>query len=339
VGQAAGSYDEVAVYPAALTPSQVITHWVAAQSAKPACRVPDGSGHVSAALQAGVGRYFQFGDADIVAPGVVADSSGACLNGILDPASVSSDSGAGQDEPGAGRVSDGSDFLLTFASDGVWGGETTETWVKTAPEAEGWLITLDEPGSATIGVFKEANSSNLQVYYPNNPTEYDEVAAPIADGQWHQVVLEVGQGGWTLYVDGQLAGSRQVEGVYGGYASTRIGQLAGSYDDVVSYYGELSAGTIAARWENMHEREVFATVTASGTGTESDPVIFTARITPGNPAAGTPTGQVGFIEPGSEFALDVVELDPSGAAVSSISLTPGAHEVLMSYSGDDQFHG
>lgn len=63
--------------------------------------------------------------------------------------------------------------------------------------------------------------------------------------------------------------------------------------------------------------------------------FFTSVKVPG--ANITPTGSVTFSDGSSP--LSTVDLDANGLAICTASLTPGSHEISVSYSGDSKFAG
>jgi hypothetical protein len=69
-----------------------------------------------------------------------------------------------------------------------------------------------------------------------------------------------------------------------------------------------------------------------------EPVTFTATVTPDDPGAGVPTGQVAFLD--GVTVLDIETLDAQGqAAFTTADLAVGSHGILAVYGGDGNFIG
>ncbi len=81
-----------------------------------------------------------------------------------------------------------------------------------------------------------------------------------------------------------------------------------------------------------------AVASSANPGTVGANIQFTATVTPTSPGAGTPTGQVTFVDLTNNTTLGSVALNGSGQALLSVSsLASGAHNIVATYAGDGNF--
>ncbi len=136
---------------------------------------------------------------------------------------------------------------------------TLEAWFATTSTAGGKIVGFGSSNTGTSGsydrhVYLDGAGKVVFGVYPNQIRTL-ETATAYNDGTWHHVVATLGSGGMTLYVDGQLIGSRTdtTSGQsYNGYwrvggdntwAGARF--FTGSIDDVAVYPTVLTAAQVA----------------------------------------------------------------------------------------------
>ncbi|MET0694428.1 MAG: PKD domain-containing protein, partial [Propionibacteriaceae bacterium] len=154
------------------------------------------------------------------------------------------------------------------------------TALRTGPmifSAEAWFKTTSTRGGKIIGFGKSAsgNSANSdrhiymsnagKIYFGVNPGAIKTVnsTASYNNGQWHHVVGTLGTGGMSLYVDGQLVGSRTdaaTAQVFNGYwrvggdylfgwpDNPTTGYLTGDIDQAAVYPEVLSPTQVQAHY-------------------------------------------------------------------------------------------
>ena len=81
-----------------------------------------------------------------------------------------------------------------------------------------------------------------------------------------------------------------------------------------------------------------ALASSANPATAGATLMLTATVTPTSPGAGTPTGQVTFVDTTNGTTLGSMAVNSSGQAVLSIStLASGAHNITATYAGDTNF--
>jgi Concanavalin A-like lectin/glucanases superfamily len=141
---------------------------------------------------------------------------------------------------------------------------TLSAWVNTTSTKGGKIVGFGNTPTGASGNYDRHlyldNNGRVWFGVYNNKVSTLNSVFPINDGQWHQVVGELGADGMHLYVDGALVGQRS-DATFGqsytGY--WRIGgdnlsgwsnvpssaYLAGSIADVAIFPSELSAQTVS----------------------------------------------------------------------------------------------
>jgi PKD repeat protein len=257
-----GAIEDVAVYPAALTLTQVQAHYQASgRSLNLPSRPTDGYG--AAVWDASPSLYWRLDETsgNTATDRMTNSSTGTYSSGVVlgQPGAPAAPSGTSVRFPG------GSAQTLVSATEvrnpTVF---SLETWFKTTTTTGGRLIGF---GNALSG-----NSSNYdrQLYMLNDGTlrygiydgNVETVTSPHGynDGQWHHVVATQGSNGQQLFVDGALVGTgtATVPQDYSGY--WRLGtdntwggndsnDFAGSFDETAVYDTVLTSATIAAHYQ------------------------------------------------------------------------------------------
>jgi hypothetical protein len=114
----------------------------------------------------------------------------------------------------------------------------------------------------------------------------------------------------------------------------------GSHPLTVSYEGSNDFSPSTATLTQVVSLATTTTTVSSSdpVSVYGEPVTFTATVTPDDPGAGVPTGQVAFLD--GVTVLDIETLDAQGqAAFTTSDLAVGSHGILAVYSGDGNFIG
>jgi len=268
----AGSFDEVAVYPADLSPARIAARWTIGAThlnQGTLCAPSTNSAYASGVLANHPDLYLRLDELASDPSGRVAfDSSGKCTtsdptNGTY-PSSVTSVPGAsGDGDTGISFAANSSARISDTAASLPTGNQpsTTEFWFKVSSSdyssgtiqliADWSVMVLLENGGTTLGVcpgFQCPQTINLPY--------------PINDGKWHLIDVEYdGNVSCPIFLDGSAVGSvgngyRNCSGngvgnyepglTVGafGYISNPV--TAGSFDEVAVYPGDLSQAQIAA---------------------------------------------------------------------------------------------
>ena len=257
-----GAIDDVAIYPAALTPTQVLKHYADSGRTLPSRTTPADS-YGSAVTGSDPDLFWRLGEAS----GTTATDT---WRYGLDGTYVS-----GVTLGGASAVTGTTDTSATFngttglvASKSTFNNPTSyseELWFKTTTTRGGKLIGF---GSSSSGL---SSSYDRHVYMLNNGVlrfgagtgttqAIIESAKSYNDGVWHHVVATQGVSGMTFYVDGLLVGSnaQSTPQNYVGY--WRVGgdrnwtgpssnYFAGSIDEVSIYSRPLTPAEIVAHFK------------------------------------------------------------------------------------------
>ncbi|WP_460842283.1 LamG-like jellyroll fold domain-containing protein, partial [Nocardioides marmoraquaticus] len=204
----AGSIDDYAVFPTALTPAQVNAHWVASgrASAIPP-RPADALG--AAVYDSGPDLYWRLDEAS---GDTAADTATGAATGTYRGAVT-------KDRPALlGRKA-------ISPSDNPWGTVTATTPVSnpTSFTQEVWLRTTTQRGGRIFGLGDNGNGDwsgnyDRMMWMLNDgrvrwgiwsgQTNTIDTTRPLNDGEWHQVVTTFNRTeGMKLYVDGELNGT------------------------------------------------------------------------------------------------------------------------------------
>ena len=252
-----GSLDDVAVYGAALTATEVKAHYAASGRTPTAAAAPtDTYGLAVAASKPST--YWRLGEA---AGTTAVDSSGNQERGIYSGATTFGRAGA---VPGDTAVSfNGSSTTVGSAFNAsAPSAYSAEVWFQTTSTRGGKLLGFGDRQSGTSTTIDRnltmLNSGQLRFSVNNNGTSID---SPVSyrDGQWHQAVIAQGPDGMRLFVDGAqvaanpaatsslFAGFWRVGGdlTWGGSTSN---YLSGVLDEVAIYPTPLSLDEVRAHY-------------------------------------------------------------------------------------------
>ncbi len=251
----AGSIDEVAVYPVALTRSQVRAHFTA--SGRTLSTTPLPSDAYGVAVDGDAPTFFwRLGDSSLTA----ADSSGnevpgTYYNGVTQGVSSTV-------SPGSAASFDGVDDLVSSqvasTDPEVF---SVEAWFKTTTTSGGKIIGFGDAQTGTSSNYDRHiyldPSGHLNFGVWTGQANIIASSATYNDGAWHQAVATLGSAGMALVVDGQLVGTNPTAAAqpYTGY--WRIGgdtpwagnaYFAGTIDEAAVYDHVLTLAQIRSHY-------------------------------------------------------------------------------------------
>jgi YD repeat-containing protein len=250
--------DEIAVYPTALSPSQVNAHWRAGVAAQ-ACPSTPTIGYPAAVAGDSPVRYWRLSE---LSGQSAADYSGNCrfaaFNGGAGraPTPLINDVGGAVTNPAPAATS------VAASPDGLPGGataRTVEVWEQASSSSNAMALV-------TYGTNSTAQYFGFNVL-PNNGLSVDgynvnvNLTSPMAleDGNWHQLAVTYdGNLTITMFVDGQSIGSGTLtsalataipgEGLWIGQGADSASPFTGSVGEVSVYGSALSASRIQAHY-------------------------------------------------------------------------------------------
>jgi PKD repeat protein len=245
----AGTIDDVAVYPTALTPSDIQSHYLA--SGRSATWAPAPTDVYGAAVSTDKpDLYWRLNE---TAPGTITDSAAGGTTGNLSGTVTRGQTSA----IGSGTATAFNGLTALVVAQEAWTAPTTysaELWFRTTTNRGGTLIGF---GNTTSGLSASYDrhiimQSDGKVQFGSGQPQ-TTLVTPTAynDGQWHHVVATQGSSGMKLWLDTQLVGSNSMTGSenYRGYwrigadrtwGSTASNYIAGTLDEVAVYATALS---------------------------------------------------------------------------------------------------
>ncbi|MCW2527026.1 MAG: wcoG [Pseudonocardiales bacterium] len=255
----AGSIDEAAIYPTALTKAQVQKHYLDSGRALPAGSTSPSDAYGAAVYADSPSIYYRMDDA---AGTVATDLSGNGNNGVYSPSETFGAGSAVTGATGSAVTFDGSQGTLATGS--KFANPTTyseELWFKTTTTSGGKLIGFG--GNQTT----PSSNHDRDVYMGTNglltfgtwigSTSTVTSTAAYNDGTWHHVVATQGANGMKLYVDAQLVASNTNTSAENNSEYWRIGGdtawnstygFAGTIDEVAIYSSVLTPAQISAHF-------------------------------------------------------------------------------------------
>ncbi|PWJ56040.1 PKD repeat-containing protein [Quadrisphaera granulorum] len=338
----AGSIDDVAIYPTALTGAQIRAHYAATGRAVLTPAKPSDT-YGGAVYDSAPDAYWRLQETSGTA---LADSS---PEGAV-PAVVNGSPALG--DPGVPGITgstavsfDGNpdNTVASAAATVAPSVYSEELWFKTTSTLGGKLIGFGDAQSGRSGaydrhVWMDRNGTLHFGTWTGQENRADSTKA-YNDGTWHHLVATQGAQGMALYVDGKLVGSNAQTGAqdYSGYwrvggdaswGDTENGFFTGSIDDVAIYGRALTAADVSAHFKagggNLAPTSSFtATPTAlalavDGSGsTDSDGTVASFAWTFGDGGTGTGvTATHTYAAPGI-YTVTLTTTDDKGATATS----------------------
>lgn len=249
----AGTIDDVAVYPTALSATDIQSHYLA--SGRSASWTPAPTDVYGASVS--TDKPDVFWRLNETAAGTIVDSAAGGTTGNL--AGIVTRGQTPAIGSGTATTFNGTSALVVAQE--AWTAPTTysaELWFKTTSNKGGTLIGF---GNTTSGL--SASYDRHVVMQSDGKVQFGSgqpqttLVTPTAynDGQWHHVVATQGASGMKLWLDTQLVGSNSMAGAenYRGYwrigadrtwGSTTSNYFAGTLDEVAVYSTALSEQSV-----------------------------------------------------------------------------------------------
>jgi PKD repeat protein len=257
----AGTIDDAAIYPTALSLSQVQKHYIDSGRTLNIPQPPTDS-YGKAVYADNPDLYWRLDEASgTIAHDTSPNSSDGVYFGTIGYHTPSPVTGAN----GTGVTLDGTDSQISsgqsFNDPTVY---SEELWFNTTTHAGGKLIGFGDQQSGLSGSYDRhiwmLDSGQLVFGVWTGQTNTIQSSAAYNDGKWHQVVATQGPDGMTLYVDGVAVGTNpQTQAqAYSGYwkvggdvtwGGNTSNYFAGVVDEVSVYSHELTAAQVVAQYK------------------------------------------------------------------------------------------
>jgi Ca2+-binding RTX toxin-like protein len=123
------------------------------------------------------------------------------------------------------------------------------------------------------------------------------------------------------------------------FSTRTLGASASPYVITAVYSGDSNNQTSTSNIVNQTITQDTSTTSAtvSGGGDFGQSLTISATVTANAPGSGTPSGNVDFYDTTTGLDLGKITLFSGMAALSTSSLSPGKHQITVSYSGDSNF--
>jgi hypothetical protein len=240
----AGLIDEVAIYPTALTPTQIAAHY-AARTWIPN-PFPVGS-YPYTVVADGAVAYWRLGETS----GTTANDSIGTAHGTISGGVTLGQAGALADGNKA-MAFDGTSGKIICPAVSIPAACTIEAWVKTTGSAALQTIVSTRPPTTTDTLIATiADSGPALIYVGPQPVQGTR---NLIDGQFHHVVFVLTGTQTTIYSDGTLDSSPQAQPHLTGSFPVQIGYeqttyfFNGTLDDIAIYPTALTPTQIAAHY-------------------------------------------------------------------------------------------
>jgi RHS repeat-associated protein len=250
--------DEFAVYPAALTDSQVAKHWTRGGSAAAgSCASAPSGPYATSVLGDSPLTYFPLGDLGVDSNTRVAldeASTTTCQNGSYAPGSTATPDGPSIGEAVGGTEDTSSATVLASGGSLPTGSSsrTLEIWARTKVD---WGHALIQTGDQAGGhQFNLSVRSDTAVRVTGDGGAYVEFSLPgghdYDDGRWHQFDVTYDGTYTEVYYDGLSLGSSALTVNSSAGFGVLMGTISGNeaIADFSSYSGVLSSGAIAGHF-------------------------------------------------------------------------------------------
>ncbi|MER7447909.1 PKD domain-containing protein [Microbacterium sp. NPDC097977] len=292
----AGSIDDVAVYPTALSPADIRSHYLSSgRSAAWSAAPTDAYGAAVSTDKPDV--YWRLNE---TAAGTIADSAAGGSTGNLGGTVTRGQTSA--IGTGTATTFNGSNALVVAQES--WNAPTTysaELWFKTTTTRGGTLIGFGNTSSGLSTQYDRhvimQNDGKIQ-FGSGQPQTTLLTPTAYNDGQWHHVVATQGASGMKLWLDTQLVGSNSMAASenYRGYwriggdktwGSTSSNYIAATLDEVAVYPTALSEQSIrdhfAASGRTVPGRAPVAAFTSAANKLKLDVDASTSTDADGGP--------------------------------------------------------
>jgi len=251
----AGTIDDVAIYPAPLSSSKVLEHWVTSGRVSTVPPAP-ADAYGAAVYSANPDLYWRLNEASGT---VAADAGISGVNGTYGSLVTKGVTGAlfGVTNKAVGTLGSQNSRIVSTQQVAAPGVYSEELWFRTATNNGGKLIGFGDATTGTSGsydrhVYMETNG---RLTFGTWTGVANTITTPLAynNNQWHHLVATQSAAGMRLYVDGALVGSHPQTGAqtYSGYwrvgGDTTWGPqpwFAGQLDEVAVYSTALDAQTV-----------------------------------------------------------------------------------------------
>ena len=216
---------------------------------------------------------------------------------------------------------------------------TVEAWFKTTTSSGGKIVGFGNSSTANSGSYDRhiymTNGGQIRFGVYDGSTRTVASSSSYRDGQWHQVVGQMGPTGIKLYVDGKLVGSdasATSAQAYSGYwrvggdnisgwpSAPSSSNFNGSIDDVSIYEGQLTQDQIRAHFLASGRTPGWPTAPADAYGA----AVFNANAdlylrlneTSGSAAQNRMTLEQGATASGTAWGGAASPADPTGSSVN-----------------------
>jgi hypothetical protein len=298
VGESPAALDEAAVYPTALTPERISSHWTAGDSlASSPCRALPTGPYPTAVLADKPLRYLRLDDlAAEPATRVAFDSSGHCTSSAPTSGSYSAE--------GVGSLSQGalveSNPATTFTKNGsVRLSANTLPSFPAVATYEVWFqskaANFDLISGQEAGVSYVTNNGKPEIVIPAGTDPRRELVLSRAynDGNWHLLDLVVtnssvpgGGARLDVYLDGAFenaAGQLNPTGtgaLYVGSFPGGVGESPAALDEAAVYPEALTAGQISAHYKAASTTLPPSVVTVKASGLTGTIATLNGEVNP-----------------------------------------------------------
>ncbi|HET7901327.1 MAG TPA: Ig-like domain-containing protein, partial [Candidatus Nanopelagicales bacterium] len=333
----AGTIADVAVYPTAITTTQVRAHWTASGRVAPPIVTPsDAYGQAVYADEP-----LQYWRLDETSGTTLADASNNGATGLVQGSATLGVPGA-LGATGKAVSLDGSSYLTSASATSSPTAFSLEMWFSTTTTTGGKLIGFGSNQTGDSGAYDKhvylTDDGHLVFGVWNGQSDIVTSTKTLNDGQWHQVVATQGPSGMALYIDGSLDATNGVTTNQGYDGYWRVGgdnlggwpgQPSTSYvtakvDEVSIYGGALSASRVAAHYaasgnSTPDTQNPTVAVTAPADGA----TVSGATTISANASDDKAVAQVEFFVDGSSVGVDT----SAPYSVSWNASAPGPHSI------------
>jgi RHS repeat-associated protein len=239
------TYDEAAVYPAALSATRVNAHWTAGGSSAGACASTPTSAYASVVRADSPVGYYRM-DGNPSTSRVAYDSSGSCNNGVYDPnlTSVASLTPADSDAAMSSAATDSYNQLIANAAGMPIGAapRSLEFWEQTTNVPSGYYALVSEGDFEMV-----VSSGNTFIYF--NGSNFETPYFDYYDGKSHLWDLTFDGTTVRVYADGMLLATQAGKPNTALAARFTLGAYPSmTFDEAAVYSKALSPDRVHAHW-------------------------------------------------------------------------------------------